>query len=48
MERIVIEIDKRTKDAFKKKADAEGHTMAFLLRRFVDRYVKEQQKGKAG
>ena len=45
MERIIVEIDETKKAAFKKKAEEEGHTMAFVLRNFVERFLNQPAKG---
>lgn len=45
MERIVIEIEKAQKDAFKKKAESEGHTMAFVVRQLVEVFLNQPAKG---
>lgn len=39
--RLVLELDKKTKAAFKRKAATKGQSMSFVLLAFINRYLKD-------
>lgn len=46
MSRLVVELAPKTKKLFKTATAAEGHSMVYVLRRFIEEYVRRFQSGK--